>query len=80
VKRKFWRVEEAVVEVALKYGAPILVPLSMPPEYVVVPVLVNLFRPVKVLESARRVDEAAVPAESKVQVVPLQVKSPKSVA
>ena len=60
MKRKFWRVEEAVVEVALKYGAPILVPDSMPPENVVEPVLVKRFKPEKILESPRRVEEAAV--------------------
>jgi len=38
VKKKFCKVEEAEVEVALKYGAPINVPASIPPENVEVAV------------------------------------------
>ena len=57
------KVEEAVVDVALKYGAPIRVPDSIPPLYVVVPVVVNRLRPEKVLESARSVDEAKAQVE-----------------
>jgi hypothetical protein len=58
-----WNVDEAVVEVALKYGAPIFVPDSIPPEYVVVPVLVKRFNPEKVLESASKEEEANVQVE-----------------
>ena len=39
------KVEVAVVEVALKYGAPILVPDSMPPENVEVAVVVAVKEP-----------------------------------
>jgi hypothetical protein len=50
--------EVAVVEVATKYGAPIFAHDSIPPVKVVVPVFVKRFRPEKVFESARRVEEA----------------------
>jgi hypothetical protein len=53
-------VEVAVVPVALKYGAAIFVPDSIPPEKVVVPVVVKTFNPEKRFESARRVDDAKV--------------------
>jgi hypothetical protein len=53
-------VDVAVVLVALKYGAPIRVPDSMPPEKVVVPEFPKRFCPVKRLLSARRVVEANV--------------------
>ena len=50
----------AAVPVALKYGAAIFVPDSMPPEYVVVPVLEKRLRPEKRLESVRMVVEETV--------------------
>lgn len=68
-----WSVEEAVVDVALKYGAPIFVPDSIPPLYVVVPVFVNLFRPERVLESARRVVDETVIDPPRETPVPLTV-------
>ena len=56
-------VEEAVVDVAMKYGAAIFVPDSIPPLKVVVPPFVNLLRPLQVFESESKVEEANVQVE-----------------
>ena len=66
--------EEAVVEVAKIMAAP-RVGASMPPEYVVVEVLVKRFKPEKVLALASRVEEAAPPREVR-KAEALQVKLP----
>jgi hypothetical protein len=44
-KKKFFRVDEAVVEVAMKYGAAIFVPDSMPPAKVEVAEVVAMMAP-----------------------------------
>ena len=62
----------------MKYGAPIFVPDSIPPENVVVPEIVKRLVPENVFESASNVVEAAAAPPSNVHIVPLQEKSPKS--
>jgi hypothetical protein len=58
-KLKSWNVDEAEVDVATRTAEPII-GASIPPLYVVVPVVVNRFKPESVFASESSVDEAKV--------------------